>query len=75
MPSPKESGLWVAFYVALALVFAGMMFAFVGPDGRVTEYPDLYWDLVERAEGHPIPRVDGGAAMACRRAAPAAARA
>ena len=45
VPSPKESGLWVAFYVALALVFAGMMFAFVGPDaggefvaGWLTEY-------------------------------------
>jgi tellurite resistance protein TerC len=44
-PSMKESGLWVAFYVALALVFAGLMFAFTGPEyggqfvaGWVTEY-------------------------------------
>ena len=44
-PSMKEAGLWVAFYVALALVFAGAMFAFTGPEyggqfiaGWVTEY-------------------------------------
>jgi acyl-CoA thioesterase FadM len=34
----------------------------VGPDGRVTDYPDVYWELVERAEGRPIPRVDAGPA-------------
>lgn len=45
VPSPKESGLWVGFYVALALVFAGLMFAVVGPQaggefvaGWLTEY-------------------------------------
>ncbi|WP_427017703.1 TerC family protein [Pseudarthrobacter sp. P1] len=45
IPSMKESGLWVGFYVALALVFAGMMFVFAGPEhggqfvaGWVTEY-------------------------------------
>jgi tellurite resistance protein TerC len=45
VPSPKESGLWVAFYVALALVFAGLMFVVVGPQaggefiaGWLTEY-------------------------------------
>ena len=45
VPSPKESGLWVAFYVTLALVFAGLMVVFVGPDaggefvaGWLTEY-------------------------------------
>ena len=44
-PSMKEAGLWVAFYVALALVFAGAMFVFAGPEyggqfvaGWVTEY-------------------------------------
>jgi tellurite resistance protein TerC len=44
-PSMKEAGLWVAFYVALALIFGGMMFAFTGPEfggqflaGWVTEY-------------------------------------
>lgn len=44
-PSMKEAGLWVAFYVALALVFAGAMFYFTGPEyggqfvaGWVTEY-------------------------------------
>ena len=44
-PSMKEAGLWVTFYVALALVFAGAMFAFTGPEfggqfiaGWVTEY-------------------------------------
>ncbi|MEZ2389985.1 TerC family protein [bacterium RCC_150] len=44
-PSMKEAGLWVSFYVALALVFAGAMFAFAGPEhgsqfiaGWVTEY-------------------------------------
>ncbi|GAP60176.1 MULTISPECIES: TerC family protein [Arthrobacter] len=44
-PSMKEAGLWVAFYVTLALVFAGAMFAFAGPEhgsqfiaGWVTEY-------------------------------------
>jgi tellurite resistance protein TerC len=26
VPSSKESGLWVAFYVTLALVFGGVMF-------------------------------------------------
>jgi tellurite resistance protein TerC len=41
----KEAGLWVAFYVTLALVFAAAMFAFAGPEhgsefiaGWVTEY-------------------------------------
>ena len=45
VPSPRESALWVGFYVALALVFAGLMFAFVGPQaggefvaGWLTEY-------------------------------------
>lgn len=44
-PSMKEAGLWVAFYVALAVVFAGAMFYFTGPEygsqfvaGWVTEY-------------------------------------
>ncbi|MCU1549044.1 MAG: tellurium resistance protein TerC [Arthrobacter sp.] len=44
-PSMREAGLWVSFYVALALVFAGAMFAFAGPEyggqflaGWVTEY-------------------------------------
>jgi len=45
VPSAKESGLWVAFYVTLALIFAGLMFAVAGPDagsefiaGWLTEY-------------------------------------
>ena len=45
VPSPKESGLWVAFYVTLALIFAGLMFWIVGPQaggefvaGWLTEY-------------------------------------
>ncbi|MDB4607195.1 TerC family protein, partial [Pontimonas sp.] len=29
-PSTKESALWVSFYVALALGFAGLMFLFAG---------------------------------------------
>jgi tellurite resistance protein TerC len=44
-PSMKEAGLWVAFYVGLALVFAALMFVFTGPEfggqfvaGWVTEY-------------------------------------
>ena len=45
VPSSKESGLWVAFYVALALGFAGVMFGLSGEQagseflaGWVTEY-------------------------------------
>ena len=41
----KEAGLWVAFYVGLALAFAALMFLFTGPEyggqfvaGWVTEY-------------------------------------
>jgi tellurite resistance protein TerC len=44
-PSMKEAGLWVSFYIALALLFAGAMFVFTGPEyggqfiaGWVTEY-------------------------------------
>ncbi|MHA7283868.1 TerC family protein [Arthrobacter sp. TMS2-4] len=44
-PSMKEAGLWVAFYVGLALVFAALMFYFTGPEyggqfvaGWITEY-------------------------------------
>jgi tellurite resistance protein TerC len=44
-PSMNEAGLWVGFYVTLALVFAGLMFWQAGPDygqeflaGWVTEY-------------------------------------
>ncbi len=44
-PSMKEAGLWVGFYVGLALLFAGAMFVFTGPEygsqfvaGWVTEY-------------------------------------
>jgi len=44
-PSMKEAGLWVSFYVALALIFAGLMFWQAGPDygqefvaGWITEY-------------------------------------
>ena len=45
VPSPKESALWVVFYVVLALVFAGLMLTVVGPQaggeflaGWLTEY-------------------------------------
>ncbi|MCU6480878.1 tellurite resistance protein TerC [Arthrobacter silviterrae] len=45
IPSMKESGLWVAFYVGLALIFAAMLFLFTGAEfsgqfvaGWVTEY-------------------------------------
>lgn len=45
VPSPKESGLWVAFYVTLALIFGGLMFVIAGPQaggefiaGWLTEY-------------------------------------
>ena len=45
IPSTRESGLWIAFYVALALVFAGVLFAIGDPDhasqfvaGWLTEY-------------------------------------
>jgi tellurite resistance protein TerC len=45
VPSAKESALWVTFYVALALVFAGLMTVVVGPvaggefiAGWLTEY-------------------------------------
>ncbi|MGP5335293.1 TerC family protein [Arthrobacter rhombi] len=44
-PSMKEAGLWVGFYVTLALVFAGVLFWQAGPDygqefvaGWITEY-------------------------------------
>jgi tellurite resistance protein TerC len=44
-PSMKEAGLWVTFYVGLALAFAALMFAFTGPEyggqfvaGWITEY-------------------------------------
>ncbi|WDF34728.1 TerC family protein [Arthrobacter agilis] len=44
-PSMKEAGLWVAFYVGLALVFAALMFVFTGQEygsqfvaGWITEY-------------------------------------
>ncbi|MHA7155559.1 TerC family protein [Arthrobacter sp. TMN-50] len=44
-PSMKEAGLWVSFYVSLALIFAVLMFVFTGADyggqfvaGWVTEY-------------------------------------
>jgi tellurite resistance protein TerC len=45
VPSSRESGLWVAFYVLLALAFGGVMFALAGEQagiefiaGWVTEY-------------------------------------
>lgn len=44
-PSMKEAGTWVGIYVALALVFAGLMFVFAGAEqgtqfvaGWITEY-------------------------------------
>ncbi len=44
-PSMKEAGLWVGFYVGLALVFAVLMFVFTGSEyggqfvaGWITEY-------------------------------------
>jgi len=44
-PSMKEAGLWVGFYVTLALVFAGLLWWQAGPDygqefvaGWITEY-------------------------------------
>ncbi|PLC12919.1 tellurium resistance protein TerC [Kocuria flava] len=44
-PSMKEAGTWVGVYVALALVFAGLMFVFAGVEpgtqfvaGWITEY-------------------------------------
>ena len=44
-PTTQESGLWVGFYVVLALAFAGLMFVFAGEQygaeflaGWVTEY-------------------------------------
>lgn len=45
LPSARESGLWVAFYVGLALIFAGSVFFFGGSKlgaeflaGWITEY-------------------------------------
>lgn len=45
VPSTRESALWVSFYLALALVFAGLMLAFAGGEnagqfvaGWLTEY-------------------------------------
>ena len=45
VPSNTESALWVSFYVALAVIFGGLMFLFSGPQygaeflaGWVTEY-------------------------------------
>jgi len=45
IPSTKESTLWVVFYVTLALIFAGLMWIFAGPEyagqfvaGWLTEY-------------------------------------
>ena len=45
IPTTKESGLWVGFYVVLALIFAGLMFIFGGSEhagqfiaGWLTEY-------------------------------------
>lgn len=44
-PSMKEAGLWVGFYVTLALIFAVLMFIITGPEfggqfvaGWITEY-------------------------------------
>ncbi len=42
-PSMKEAGLWVGFYVALALLFAVAMFVFAGP--RI-------WRPIRRRLGH-----------------------
>jgi tellurite resistance protein TerC len=45
VPGPLESGIWIAFYVALALAFAGILFATAGANdagqfvaGWLTEY-------------------------------------
>jgi tellurite resistance protein TerC len=45
LPSARESGIWIAFYVVLALVFAGILFATTGANdagqfvaGWLTEY-------------------------------------
>ena len=45
IPSTRESTLWVVFYVMLALIFAGLMWIFAGPEyagqfvaGWLTEY-------------------------------------
>jgi tellurite resistance protein TerC len=45
IPSPRESAFWIGFYVALALVFAGLLFLVDGSDvsgqfvaGWLTEY-------------------------------------
>jgi tellurite resistance protein TerC len=45
IPTPRESGLWIAFYVVLALIFAGLLFTVAGGDasaqfvaGWLTEY-------------------------------------
>lgn len=47
----SESGASVAVAWVVQLL--------VGPDGRVTDYPELYWDLVAKAEGSPVPVVEG----------------
>ena len=45
IPSVRESAIWIGFYVALALIFAGLVLLFSGPDtsgqfvaGWLTEY-------------------------------------
>ena len=45
IPSPRESAIWIAIYVTLTLVFAGLLFVFVDPNssgefvaGWLTEY-------------------------------------
>jgi hypothetical protein len=30
----------------------------VGADGKVIDFPDLYFELAEQAQGTPVPEVD-----------------
>lgn len=40
---------------ARALAHAWVVQLLVGPDGKVTDWPDWYWPMIEAVEGRPIP--------------------
>ena len=40
-----------------ALAHAWVVQLLVGPDGKVTDWPDWYWPMIEAVEGRPIPTV------------------
>ncbi len=53
-------GIAVALELGRSLARAWVLQLLIGSEGKVIDFPDLYFELAEAAQGAPVPFVDAG---------------